>query len=110
MWNPEEQINKVLPAFERMMLRLNKLGIKHSHTGLSYIVAMKVGAKSNVTFWKDEKHIYVSCHSVFRFSGIASITRDVKGEKNQSETVPITDDDYMSKFMEPIIKTLLDKA
>jgi len=102
MWNPEEQINKVMPAFSRMQLRLTKAGIDSARA--------HGGNINNVLFTKGDKQVFISCHSVFRFSGISSITRDKVGVNNQSEAVPVTDDDYMTKFMEPIIKTLLEKA
>lgn len=105
MWNPEEQIKSMQPAVARLVSQLEKQKVFFSHIPGDPLVT-----ENNVTFFNDTKRIHISYHSFYRFSGIAVIIRDKKGENNQSEAVPLTDDIYMQQFMKPIIEKLLQEA
>jgi hypothetical protein len=106
MWNPEEQIKSMQPAVDKLVTDLKKQGIGF----LTDADAYKDVTANNVVFYKSGSTgiAFISYHSFYRFSGISVITRDKKGENNQSETIPVTNDQYMQVFMKPIILTLLE--
>jgi len=98
MWSPAEEILRMLPSATKLIVQLAKDGISFEPDD---------GELHNVVFRQGDKVVKMSHHSFYRFSGIAVITRDKKGENNQSETVPVTDDQYLQVFIKPIIYTLL---
>jgi len=70
----------------------------------------------NITFVKNvngiNKRIFMSQHSFYRDSGMMQITRTKKdsngNDTNWTEVIPLTDDDWLQKFIKPIIYKLLE--
>lgn len=64
------------------------------------------GDLNNVQFISSEKIVKISHHSFYRYSGIASIHKEI-GE-NKIELISITDELYMENYMKPVIELLLN--
>ena len=98
--------DKMDKPVNKLIEQLDKLGIKYY-----YIPASK---HENVAFAKGDKRIEISKHSFYRYSGMMQITRTKKdsqgNDTNWTEVFPVTDDDWLQKFIKPIILKLLEVA
>ncbi len=99
-FNKEKQINKMRPAVDKLVSRLEKKGIKFKHSD---------GEFENVLFSSGDFELKMSHHSFYRYSGIAVLCYGNE-DTNTSKTVDVTDDMYMSIFMEPIVENHFKKV
>lgn len=97
-FNPVAHIAKMQPHAQKLINQFKKKGFNFSPDD----------GQGNVSFFSEEREIFISKHSFYRFSGIACVTRDIKGEKNQSTTVEVTDEMFMDIFMTQIVQAMLD--
>lgn len=94
-FNKEEHIKRMKPHTDKIVAQLkSKLGVTFQPTDEN---------AENVIFTSKDKVIKVSHHSFYRYSGICFIYKDGV-EKNQIETIEVTDEMFMNNFMKPIIE------
>lgn len=91
-----KHIEKIQPAFQKLLISLKKKGIDFQPTD---------GEMNNAIFIKDGKQIKICHHWLYRISGIASIYKSDRKNENFLIPVLVTDD----MFAEPIIETLFEK-
>jgi hypothetical protein len=75
-------------------------------------ISVSDNENNNRTFTKGNKTVSISHHSFYRYSGMTQITRTKKdsngNDTNWTEVIPVTDDDWLQKFIKPIIYKLLE--
>lgn len=101
-FDKQKQIEKMQPSVAKLVSYLKTKGIEFSPDDAD--------GQENVTFTSNGKVVKMAKHSLYRFSGIAVITKDKGDNSNQSEVIPVTDEMYMNIFMKPIIETLIKQA
>lgn len=94
MWDKEKHKAKMKSSVDNLISHFKGKGITFSPTD---------GKFENVVFTLKNKEIKISHHSFYRYSGIACVYKDGK-EKNTTESVEVTDDMFMDKFMKPVIE------
>jgi hypothetical protein len=95
MFDKQEQIEKMKPYANKLVSHFQKNGIEFSPTD---------GEFENVIFTSKDKEVKISHHSFYRFSGIASIHKDIGG--TQIEVIEVTNEMFMNNYMKPIVEIL----
>jgi len=89
-------------AIAKLITQLNK----------DNIIVLADDSNGNLVFIQGAKSIKISQHSFYRYSGMTQITRTKKdsqgNDTNWTEVIPVTDDDWLQKFIKPIIYKLLE--
>ena len=97
MWNKEKHQLSMKSSVNKLVSYFQSKGITFTPTD---------GKLHNVVFTsKDNKQVKLSHHSFYRYSGIASVTKDGK-EKNSIEVIEVTDEMYLNTFIKPVIELL----
>ena len=105
-----------MPTFDKtkhqqsMAKAVNKLVADLKKEGVEFLANDPNPILDNVIFASKGKHIAMSHHSFYRYSGIGWITRDKKGSANESEVIELPIDSYLQTFIKPIILRRLEVA
>lgn len=110
-FNKEKHIERMWPHAQKLIAQIASKGISYQtedgiskvHTGISF---QADDGQGNVIFSNTEREIRISQHSFYRVSGICCVSRDIKGEKNQTEFVEVTDAMFMDIFMKPVVEVM----
>lgn len=83
-------------AVDKFVAHFKSKGVEFSPTDSDF---------ENVVFTSKDKVVKISHHSFYRYSGIAFVYKE-KNE-NEIETIPVTDEMFLTNFMKPILETFL---
>lgn len=100
-WNKETHKEQMKLFVQNLVNSLNKKGIEFKEID---------GELENVIFSNGDKILKLAHHCFYRYSGIASIFKEVKGSNNKEfETIIVTDEMWLNLFIKPIIENKLLK-
>ena len=89
MWNKNNYISKFQPLVDKLINKLQTIGIS---TKKDYL-------DENYIFTKDNKELRISFHSLYRYSGLSHVLKDGK-EKNSVVEHYITDEVWINNYIQ----------